>query len=186
MNFRSPFLIGLMLTVVSGVARAETSGPLEAQLQRWDGTSARISAYRGKPTVVFYEDRGSREVNRRLKNELLERGQRRGLMNAANVVAVANLNAYDFFPARQFAKKAIRDVENQVKIPVLIDWKCALTTSPWNLPPKNSTILLLDASGRAVFERTGTLSAEEIEDLFQRLDNLLGIRPEEHGLKAQR
>jgi len=169
-------LLGFWVLWAAGAAHgAEGRAPLDASLQRWDGTKATISHFRGKPTVVFYEDRTSAEVNRPLKNALVERGQQRQLHDAANVVAVANLGAYDFFPARHFAKKAVRDVEERVKIPVLIDWKRSLAASPWNLPPKSSSVLVLDAEGRPVFEHSGTLSPNEIERLFGVLDLLLKL-----------
>ncbi|HZH03098.1 MAG TPA: hypothetical protein VEY30_04880 [Myxococcaceae bacterium] len=152
---------------------------LDARLQRWDGSGVQLSAFRGKPTVVFYEDRNSTEINRRLKNELVSRGRLRGLMKAAHVVAVANLEAYDFFPARNFARRAVRDVESRAGIPVLIDWKKTLATSPWNLPPKNSSVVLLDPRGQRAFERSGHLSDEEVEEFFHVLDVLLGLAPQQ-------
>jgi predicted transcriptional regulator len=90
------------------------------------------------------------------------------------VVAVANLEAYDFFPARGIALSHVRDEEKKWGIPILVDLKGTLGATPWNLPKKTSSVLLLDGSGKVVFRYSGRMKEEDMEAFFKALGTLLG------------
>lgn len=148
---------------------------VDATLSDSSGKDIQISAFRGKPTLLFYEDRTSRELNRKVKDELWKRGREAGMVEAANVIGIANLEAYDFWPARGFARSAVRDVEKKVGVKVLIDWKGTLTTTPWNLPQKSSTIVLLDKEGAVRYSYSGAMSDKDMTELFEKLAALLDL-----------
>lgn len=151
----------------------QTLDKLDAKLTDSAGKPIQLSDFRGKPTVLFYEDRDSRDQNRKVKDELWKRGKEAGLTGSANVVGVANLQAFDFWPARGFARSAVEDVEKKVGIKVLIDWKGALTTTPWNLPSKSSTVVLLDSEGSVRYAHSGAMSQKEMDELFTKLAALI-------------
>jgi hypothetical protein len=170
--------IQVVVMLVAGVAVAAGEGarrdrPLDATLVSSHGKQVSLSAQRGLPTVVFYEDRHSTALNQALKDELFARGQREGLLDAARVVAVANLEGYNWFPARDFALAAVREAEVKAGIPVLVDWSGTLAAPPWSLPPRTSSVLVLTAEGRVAFERSGRLSADDRSDLFAALARLI-------------
>lgn len=160
----------VILAAAHGLGRAQ---PLDAVLSSSTGKAARVSEHRGLPTVVFYEDRDSTALNQATKDELFARGKQKGLLKQARVVAVANLKSYDWFPARNFALAAVRDAEKAAGIPILVDWSGTLSAPPWNLPAKTSSVLVLDASGRVVFERSGRLSKADRAELFAALERLI-------------
>ncbi|HYO58213.1 hypothetical protein [Archangium sp.] len=133
-----------------------------------------LSRWRGKPVILFYEDRHSTTLNSPLKEALFSRGKELGLLEAARVVAVANLESFDFFPARGIALSHVRGEEKKWGIPILVDLKGTLGKAPWNLPGKTSSVLLLDGNGMLVYRYSGRMDAEAQKMFFQTLGSLLG------------
>lgn len=146
---------------------------MDATVENSSGSTTRLSTLWAKPTVLFYEDRDSTALNQHVKDALFERGKTQHMLEQVSVVAVANVAAYDWFPARNFVLAAVRDIEKKVNVPVYLDFKGSLATSPWNLPPKSSTVMVLDASGQPVWRAQGRLSREKIDELFRELERLV-------------
>lgn len=166
----------LAMTLAAGRASAQapTSSPLEATLHSSSGEQTALSKWRGKPVVLFYEDKESTTLNGTLKEELFERGKQQGLLEAAWVVAVANLKPYNFFPARQIALSYVRDEEKKAGVPILVDLEGTLGGTPWSLPTKTSTVMLMDASGAVVYRYSGRMDEAERQTFFQTLSKLIG------------
>jgi len=166
----------LTVTLATSGAYAHVPGasPLEATLHGSDGAQAPLSKWRGKPVILFYEDKDSTQLNEALKEELFARGKQHGLLEAAWVVAVANLEKFNFFPARQFALSAVRDQEKKVGVPILVDLNGTLGGPPWGLPKKTSTVMLMDATGAVVYSYSGRLEEAERKTFFDTLSRLLG------------
>ncbi len=148
--------------------------PVDARVSTTRGEASRLSAFRGKPVVVFYEDKDSAELNKGFKARLFERARQQGLLDAAHVFAVANLKAFDFFPARQFAQAAVKKEEVKVGIPIFIDWEGELSSAPLSLPSKTSSVLLVDSGGNEVFRASGRLNDAEQHRFFELLGGLVG------------
>ncbi|XXF79007.1 YtfJ family protein [Myxococcaceae bacterium GXIMD 01537] len=167
----------LTFTLATGGARADepVRGPMDATLRSSAGQKVSLSRWRGKPVILFYEDKKSTALNARLKEQLFKRGKERGLLDAAFVVAVANLEAYDFFPARQIALSYVRDEEKKVGVPILVDLDGTLGAAPWGLPKKTSNVLLLDGEGKLVFRHSGQMKEAEVEAFFGTLGKLIGV-----------
>ncbi len=143
---------------------------MDAVVETSNGASAHLAALWKRPTVLFYEDKESSRLNQHVKDALFARGQSKGLLDAVSVVAVANVAAFDWFPARNFVLAAVREVERDAHVPVYLDFKGALAAAPWNLPPKSSTVLVLSADGQVVWQVKGRLSAAEVTTLFEVLE----------------
>jgi hypothetical protein len=163
-----------LLAMGSSFAAEPSAGPLDATLRASDGKEVALSRWRGKPVILFYEDRHSTTLNSSFKEALFARGQEQGLLNAAWVVAVANLESFDFFPARGIALSHVRDEEKKWGIPILVDLKGTLGATPWNLPKKTSSVLLLDGSGQVVFRYSGRMEDKDMDAFFHALGTLLG------------
>lgn len=174
-------LTAALLVASPSLAAAEPQvGPMDATLRGSNGKEVAISRWRGKPVILFYEDRHSTTLNSSLKEALFSRGQELGLLDAAFVVAVANLESFDFFPARGIALSYVRDEEKKWGIPILVDLKGTLGTAPWSLPTKTSSVLLLDGQGTLVYRYSGRMKDEDQRAFFQTLGSLLGREiPEE-------
>jgi len=159
--------------LLAGTVPAPPAPAVDAALADSRDGPVRLSSYRGKPLVLFYEDRESSEQNARLKKALHQRAEAAQLSQAAHVLGVANVAAYDFWPARGFVLAAIRDVEERERIPVLVDWKRALGAAPWRLPEGASSVVLLDAEGHLVHGWTGTVEGPDMEEFFEMLGQLV-------------
>ncbi|WP_164008472.1 peroxiredoxin family protein [Pyxidicoccus trucidator] len=163
------------LAAGSAYGEAPPSAPVDATLRTSAGEEVRLSRWRGKPVILFYEDKDSTTLNSSLKETLFARGKERGLLDSASVVAVANLQKFDFFPARQIALSYVRDEEKKVGVPILVDLDGTLGSAPWQLPTKTSNVLLLDAAGALVFRHSGKMKPEEEVAFFAALSQLVGV-----------
>ena len=169
-------LMGLLAALGAGTApAAERERTLDAEVTNSHGKPVRLTSYWGRPTVLFYEDRDSTSINKDFKDELYARGRSLGLLNAATVVAIANLAPYNWFPARHLALASVRDFEKKYKVPILVDWKRTLGAPPWNLPQKTCTVLVLNPAGQVLFEASGLLTPEQTQQIYKLLEQMLGI-----------
>jgi hypothetical protein len=167
----------LTLALVSpggSYAQAQPASPLDATVKSAKGELAPLSKWRGKPVIFFYEDKDSTTLNLGLKEELFELGKAKGLLEAASVVAVANLTPFNFFPARQIALSHVRDEEKKAGVPIFVDLEGTLGGAPWSLPTKTSTVMLLDASGAVVYRYSGRMGKPEKRAFFTTLSQLVG------------
>lgn len=167
-------LTAALLAAGPSLAAEPQVGPMDATLRGSSGKEVALSRWRGKPVILFYEDRHSTTLNSPLKEALFSRGEELGLLDAAFVVAVANLESYDFFPARGIALSYVRDEEKKWGIPILVDLKGTLGAAPWSLPTKTSSVLLLDGNGALVYRYSGRMKDEDQKRFFQALGALLG------------
>lgn len=166
----------LTVTLAAGSAHgaAPEPEPVDATLSTSSGDRIQLAHWRGKPVILFYEDKDSTTLNAALKAELFARGRERGLLKSAFVVAVANLEKYDFFPAREIALSYVRDEEKKAGVPILVDLKGTLGQPPLKLPTKTSTVMLLDAEGTPVYRHSGRMKPEEQDRFFAALGELVG------------
>ncbi|HZJ53045.1 MAG TPA: hypothetical protein VFD38_02810 [Myxococcaceae bacterium] len=166
-------LVGLGMPLVAA-AVPERPG-WDAELRNSSNEPVSLSRWRGRPTVVFYEDKGSTQQNTALKRELFARARAHRLFGRAHVLGVANLHGLDFFPANVFALSAVRDAERKDSVQVLVDWNRTLSSPPWNLPPAASSVVLLDAQGKWVHSWSGPLGPRDIDEFFAELSALLNV-----------
>lgn len=170
----------LALTLLSAIALPRVAlghevAPSDAALADSFGRAFELSRFRGKPLVLFYEDRHTVELNRPFKKQLWEKGEALNLRKAAHVIAVANLQGYDFFPIRPIALSYVRDEEKRVGVPILVDLRGTLTSAPWRLPPKTSSVIVLDAEGRIRFQYSGKLPEKKVGEFYETLGSLVGV-----------
>jgi predicted transcriptional regulator len=151
--------------------------PLDAQVWTAQGQKVQLKSFWGKPTVLIYESRSATELNRPLKDALWKRGHDHpAARDAAQVLGVAALPELDWFPARALAEHAVRERERHVGIPVLIDWKGALTGGEWRLSASTSSVVVLDGQGHVAFRAVGALDGNQVKQVFSLLETLIGRR----------
>lgn len=163
--------VAVMMALVGAVSSASES--LDAVVETTSGTSVHLSTLWKKPAVVFYEDKESTSLNQRVKDELFKRGKEHDLLTSVEVVAIANVQGFDWFPARNFVLAAVKKTEKEFKVPVYCDFKGALAKAPWNLEKTGATTLLISRSGEVVWKATGQLSDAQMEALFSSLEQQL-------------
>ena len=163
-----------MVVAVLMVGSAAQGAAMDARVSNTRGQSVWLAQKWGKPTVLFYEDKDGTFQNQALKDALFQKGKKTGLLEAVSVVAVANVRAFGWFPAKNFVVAAVKDAEVKSGIPVYLDWTGALSAKPWSLDAEGSTVLVVDPAGeKVVFSKHGKLTAEEIDQVFALLGSLV-------------
>ena len=147
---------------------------MNARISNTKGQSVWMNQLWGKPTVMFYEDKDATFQNQPLKDALFKKGKEKGLLEAVSVVAIANVRAFDWFPAKNFVMSAVKDAEKTSGVPVYVDWTGSLSNKPWNLNATGSNVLVVDSTGEKVlFSKTGALTPQEIDQVFDLLLSLV-------------
>ena len=123
------------------------------------------------PILVIYEDQDGGKDNRAAK-ELL------GRINAAadnrarcEAIAVADVEKYDWWPAKKYVLADIQKSEAQKKTIIYIDWKGAVRKA-WGLGKGKNNLILVAPDGKVLWSSTGTLSQPQVDELTSILRNL--------------
>jgi hypothetical protein len=127
-----------------------------------------LQSVQGKPTLVLYEDKDSAKVNVALKDDLsrLARGDK--YRSAVVLVPVADVERFDFWPARGFVKDAIRDESKKIGATIYCDWDGSFRRAV-KLARNTSSVLLFGRDGRVLFAWEGQVPKEERERLLSML-----------------
>ncbi|APR83592.1 Hypothetical protein A7982_08941 [Minicystis rosea] len=149
-------------------ALAEGATAPNATLEDADGRVSETRAFRGKPLLIVYEDRDSAKQNEALKKELgeLARGDRYRARIA--LAAVADVSAWDFWPAKGFVKDAIRDESKKQGTTIYCDWSGAFRKA-YDLRRGVSNVVLVGKDGRVLFTAEGTVPAASRKRLIAML-----------------
>jgi hypothetical protein len=127
-----------------------------------DNHTLDLRSINGKPTLILYEDQASSQLNAAFKAELarLARGDR--YRDAVALVPVADLQGYDFWPARGFVRDAIRSESKKAGTTIYCDWDGAFQRAV-GFRRGTSSVVLIGRDGRVRFSAEGQLSKEERE-----------------------
>lgn len=135
-----------------------------------DGRPVRLSQHRGRVVVVVCEDRDSATQNVEFKRRLSRLGE-----PAERVLvwmAVADVHAYDFWPARSTVKRKLREAGVANRAPLLADWHGAVRRALGM--SAGSGIAIIAPDGRLRFSHQGPLSRAELDAAFSVL-RALGV-----------
>jgi hypothetical protein len=166
------FILAAITALTAGVVPATEGSSMNATLETSQGNAATLLALVTKPTVLFYEDRDSTTLNQHVKDALFEKGKTSGKLDAIAVIAIANVKDWNWFPARNFVLKAVRDLEAKFHIPIYLDFTGGMTLPPWSLPGKTSTVVVMTSKAQPIVQFKGRLSDDDEAKLFAMLENL--------------
>ena len=93
--------------------------------------------------------------------------------NATAIELLLFDSEYDRQPARVIALNVVRNEEAKAKVPVLVDLTGELRKAPWNLPSRSSNVLVISPAGELLFQATGKIEGERLDELVKILRNLL-------------
>lgn len=124
-----------------------------------------------KPMLVIYEDQDGGKDNKRAK-ELLGRINA-SVENRAKVeaIAVADLEKWNWWPARKYALDDIRKAEAQRSTTILLDWKGEVRKA-WGLAKGKNSLILVATDGKVLWSSEGTLSEAQTTELVTLLRSL--------------
>ena len=130
-----------------------------------DGAVVQLRRLKGQWVVLLYEDRDTTQVNRALKDALAVRTRKQKYGRRVRVVAVADTSGYDFWPAKGFAKSAIRKQAKALGLRIYCDWRGELRTA-MGLRPGAAHVVVLDRQNKVRFHHTGALDKEAIKKVI--------------------
>lgn len=135
-----------------------------------DDRALELATLPAKPVLVLYEDKESALVNAALKADLsrLARGDR--YRSRVALVPVANVSAYDFWPARGFVKDAIARESRKIGAVIYCDWDGSFARAV-GFAPNTSSVLLVGRDGRVLFAWEGAVPPQERARLLELLRN---------------
>jgi hypothetical protein len=136
-----------------------------AQAVDADGGLLDLRAINGKPILVLYEDKDSATLNDTFKAELarLARGER--YRSAVALVPVADVQSYNFWPARGFVKDAIRGESKKVGSTIYCDWDGAFQRAA-GFRRGTSSVMVVSRDARVLFTAEGALGKAQRERVF--------------------
>lgn len=136
----------------------------EAKVEDPDGKPLSMSALRGRPTLVLYEDRGSARQNAALKRELAALARDPRYRRVFALAAVADVSAYDDWPLRGIAEGFIRKRSREAGLTIYCDWDGSFRRA-FGIRRGASNVLLIGADGRVLFAAAGALGTAQMEAL---------------------
>lgn len=129
-----------------------------------DGRWLDLRGINGKPTLVVYESQDAQSQNVALKNELSTLAAGEKYRNAVVLLPVADVESYDYWPARGFVKSAIRGESKKLNATIYCDWDGSFRKAA-GLRRGYSTIMLIGQDGKVLFSYEGTVPKEERDKL---------------------
>ncbi|AKT37308.1 uncharacterized protein CMC5_014400 [Chondromyces crocatus] len=139
-----------------------------ARVEDADGRGMEMKGLRGKPILIVYEDKGSSEQNKTLKDELSKLAKGDRYKTAIALAAIADVSSYNFWPVKGFVKDAIRDESKKAGTTIYCDWDASFRKK-YRLREGVSSVVLVDKAGHVIFAADGALSAERRAQLLQML-----------------
>ena len=125
----------------------------------WDRQVA-LAKFGAKPVLVVYEDEGSAKQNKALKDQLSELAKGDRYKKRVALVAVADLDGYDYWPVRGFVKDAIRGESRKQQLPIFCDWGGRFRKA-LGLTKGASNVVLYGKDGKVLFSHAGPLSGDQ-------------------------
>jgi hypothetical protein len=123
---------------------------------------------RGRPVVLTYEDKDASKQNAAFKRTLgaLMRDEKYKMVT---VLPVADVSSYDFFPAKGFARDAVKTESRKLGRPIYCDWKGGIGKA-LGTQSSQSHVVLISKSGKVLFSFKGTMTDSDIAAFKARLD----------------
>jgi hypothetical protein len=165
--------LSLVLAAATSFALPPRGLPVPAApFETLDGHPLQLRGFvDGRPLLIFYEDRGSREQNRPLKNQLLQLGRDESLRRGVVIVPVADLRRFNYWPAKGLARSQLRQEEKRIGRQIYADFHGAFGRA-LGLQHGQSNIVLIAADGRVLFSHAGPLGQGDRRHV---IDSLVGM-----------
>lgn len=137
------FIFAMLLVAATALALPKVGVIVpNATAQSIDGKTLDTRAIQGKTTLIFYEDKDVTQQNKPLKDALAlqkKKGERKA---NADVHAVANVSAWDFWPAKGFVRDAIEEQQKKSGHPIYCDWSGDFGKALGTVKDKSNVILI--------------------------------------------
>ncbi len=136
-----------------------------ARLEDADGRALELRAFKGKPILIVYEDKDSAPQNQPLKEALSQATRGDHYKSTLVVAAIADVSAYDYWPAKGFVKDAIREESRKQGTTVYCDWSGAFRAA-YRFKSGLSSVVLVGRDGHVLFAAEGAVGPEDRQRLL--------------------
>jgi len=164
-------LVGGTAGVPDAATNRGSRAPRDARVADVVDRALTVRDLGGAPALVMYETRETSSQNAPVKAELKRIVGAEPALGKVRIVAVADVSAYDFWPARGAVKDAIRDEQKRSNVTIWLDWSGAFREK-LALDEGTSNVVLLDASGTCAFAKSGALGTDERKALYEAMRSL--------------
>jgi hypothetical protein len=121
-----------------------------------------------RPLLLIYEDKDSSAENQALKDELVRLEQSQHYRKYVAHVVVADVSAYDYWPAKGIAKGELQKWSERLKLVVYGDFSGQAKKS-LAIDSGHSNVLLYSKEGKVLFAHSGPLTDPQRNVLIDRL-----------------
>lgn len=129
------------------------------------GRTLDLSQLASEPVLVIYEDKASSRQNVDLKRDLAVLAKADRYKQGVALVAIANVEGYDYWPVRGFVKDAINDEARKFDTPIYCDWDgTARRELGVNLGVSN--VILYARGGKVLFSHEGKLAPGQRQEIL--------------------
>jgi hypothetical protein len=131
----------------------------------------KVTLPQSRATLIFYEDKDAGPQNQRTRDvvgPITDKPENRPLLN---FMAVADLEKWNWFPAKNFALKEMAKIEKKEDCTLYADWR-GIVRKSWKLTKAKSGVILLDTQGVVRFFGEGPLKPEQTNELVKQLAEL--------------
>jgi hypothetical protein len=171
-------LIGLCIALslfagqASALVAAGTALPTLDLEDAWE-RHLDVAKLRGHPLVLIYEDKDAASQNVGFK-QTLATWMSEERFKALRMVPIADVSAYNYFPAKGFARSAVQDTSKKIGRPVYCDWSGGIGKSLGAGTAAASHVVLVSKTGQVLYSHVGALQAADIAKLKAKLGEELG------------
>ena len=151
----SKFVAAAVVAGLSGVSLSGLALPKvgddapSGKLEDANGKTLETKSFKGKPVLIVYEDRDTATQNEKLKQELSVLAKGDKYKSKVALAAVADVSAYDFWPASFFVKDAIRKESKKQGTTIYCDWNASFRRA-FKLSAGKSSVVLIGKDRKSV------------------------------------
>lgn len=161
----------LIITLLAASAFASpkvgTARPTLKLVDAW-GRTYETSEVGARPLLVLYEDKDSANDNKAFKEELSKLAKGDAYKTKAVLLAVADLQGYDYWPARGFVKDAMMAESRKAGTAIFCDWDGSLGKA-LSVKRGASNVMLYGKDGKLLFSYEGAMPEASRKDLLELL-----------------
>jgi hypothetical protein len=162
----------LWVAPVLAVPKEQEVAP-NARLEDADGKPLELKALKGKPVVIIYDDRTSAPKSEAFRKEFIKMLKTSPLGSEVQLLLVANVSAYDFWPARGTVEDAVRKETKKQGTKIYCDWTGGLR-SAFKLKNEVTSVVMVGKDGRIAFSMEGVPAGKEQQRLVEMIRSQSG------------
>jgi predicted transcriptional regulator len=156
----------LWATPVQAVPKEQEVAP-NARLEDADGHALELKALKGKPVVIIYDDRSSAPSSEAFRKEFIKQ-LKSNAFGEVQLLLVANVSAYDFWPARGTVEDVVRKETKKQGTKIYLDWTGGLR-SAFKFKNEVTSVVMVGKDGRVAFASEGVPQGKEQQRLVEML-----------------